>query len=234
MHENNSILAIIPARGGSKRLPRKNLLPLAGKPLIAWAIESGMNSKYIDEIVVSSDDDEIIEIAGQYKAMAPFKRPGALATDEASTTDVISHALDFFRTEYNKEFDYIVLLQPTSPLRNSSHIDAAIELLFKRGCASVISVVKSSHSPLWTNTLPGNGNMSGFIKKEFVGLRSQDLPDYFELNGAIYICKVEDFINQKSLFLEHDQYAYIMDRRSSIDIDDDIDFKLCELILNDC
>lgn len=233
MYENKSFLAIIPARGGGKRLPGKNILPLAGKPLIAWSILAGIGSKYLDEVMVSSDDDEIIKIAGQYNANVPFKRPIALATDEASTADVIRHVLDFYRTKYNREFDYIVLLQPTSPLRNSAHIDEAIEQLCGTGASSVISVSKVQHSPLWMNTLPETKDMKGFLDKSILDKRSQELPVFYQLNGAVYICEVSSFLDSNSLFLDEGQFAYVMDAKSSVDVDDEIDFKLCELLLDE-
>ena len=126
MLNNYKFLAIIPARGGSKRLPRKNILNLCGKPLIAWTIEAGKKSKYIDKVVVSSDDDEILDIANEHKVTV-LKRPDHLAKDTSKTFDVIKHVID------NAEsYDYIVLLQPTSPLRNKNHVDAAIDFLFEK------------------------------------------------------------------------------------------------------
>ena len=116
MHQNKTFLAIIPARGGSKRLPRKNILDLSGRPMISWSIDAGLKSKYIDKVVVSSDDDEILDIAKKFKAET-VKRPGELASDIATSNDVVKHAL-----ENIEEHDYIVLLQPTSPLRNCKHI----------------------------------------------------------------------------------------------------------------
>ncbi len=128
MLNDKSFLAIIPARGGSKRLPRKNVMNLAGKPLIAWTIEAALNSTYIDEVMVSTDDREIAEIAQQYGASVPFFRPTELATDLTSTFDAIKHTLDFY-AEMGEKYDFSVLLQPTSPLRESRHIDNAINLL---------------------------------------------------------------------------------------------------------
>ena len=130
MFKNKTFLAIIPARGGSKRLPCKNVLDLKGKPLIAWSIEAGLKSKYIDEVMVTTDDDEIIEIAKTFKANVPFKRPNFLASDHATRSEVIRHTIEFYEQELNKKFDYVVFLQPTSPLRNAKHIDESIEYMF--------------------------------------------------------------------------------------------------------
>lgn len=152
MYKNKTFLAIIPARGGSKRLPRKNVLDLCGKPLITWSIEAGLNSKYIDKVVVSSDDDEILEISRKFGAET-IKRPDELASDTATTFDAIKHTIDNL-----EKYDYIVLLQPTSPLRDQKHIDEAIELLVEKNADAVVSVCEMDHSPLWSNTLPQDGN----------------------------------------------------------------------------
>ena len=219
-------LAIIPARGGSKRLPNKNILNLNGKPLIAWSIEAAKKSKYIDEIVVSSDSDEILEIAKKYKVKA-LKRPDELATDTAKSEEAILHVLENY-----PEFEYIVLLQPTSPLRTEKHIDEAIELLKKKNADGIISVCEVDHSPLWSNTLPENLDMSNFLRDDIKGKRSQDLPTYYRLNGAIYICKTDRFLKEKTFFIKDNIFAYVMDRKSSVDIDDEVDFKLAEVLMN--
>ena len=221
-------LAIIPARGGSKRLPNKNILELNGKPLIAWSIESAKKSKYIDDVVVTSDSEKILDIAKKYN-IKTIKRPDYLATDTATTFDVIKHTIDSLQYKYK----YIVLLQPTSPLRNEKHIDEAIELLEKKKADAVISVCETDHSPLWSNTLPEDLNMSNFLRDEIKNKRSQDLPKFYRLNGAIYICKTDKFLEEKTFFIKNNIYAYIMDRKSSIDIDDEIDFKLAKVLICD-
>jgi len=223
----NRYLAIIPARGGSKRLPNKNILNLAGKPLIAWSIEAAKKSKYIDEVVVSSDSEKILDIAKEYNIKA-LKRAKYLATELASSIDVLKDVLGNF-----KNYDYLVLLQPTSPLRDETHIDKAIELLKKKNADAVISVCQMEHSPLWANTLDESLSMENFLKDEVKNKRSQDLPRYFRLNGAIYICKIDKFLEENSLMLKNNIYAYIMDRKSSIDIDEEIDFKLAEVMLSE-
>ncbi len=225
MYKNKTFLGIIPARGGSKRLPRKNVLDLCGKPLIAWSIKAGLNSKYIDKVVVSSDDDEILNISLNFGAET-IKRPVELASDTATTFDAIKHTIDNF-----EKYDYIVLLQPTSPLRNEKHIDEAIELLEAKNADAIVSVCEMDHSPLWSNTLPQDGNMNHFLKDEILNKRSQDLEKYYRLNGAIYICKTENLLEEKSFFLKENIFAYVMDRESSIDIDEEIDFKMAEVIL---
>ncbi|PRM99444.1 cytidylyltransferase domain-containing protein [Aliarcobacter cryaerophilus] len=225
MYTNKTFLAIIPARGGSKRLPRKNVLDLCGKPLIAYTIEAALKSKYIDKVIVSSDDEEILNISKKIGADI-IKRPIDLANDTATTFDAIKHTIDNF-----EKYDYIVLLQPTSPLRNEKHIDEAIELLEKKKADAIVSVCEMDHSPLWSNTLPNDGNMSNFLKDEILNKRSQDLEKYYRLNGAIYICKTEKLIENKSFLLKDNIFAYIMNRENSVDIDEEIDFKIAEVIL---
>ena len=226
MYKNKTFLAIIPARGGSKRLPRKNILNLKGKPLVAWSIEAGLNSKYIDNIVVTSDDDEILKIAKKYKVII-VRRPCELASDRAATIDAVKHVI----SNVNKTYDYIILLQPTSPLRTSTHIDEAIELLDRKCADAVISVCEMEHSPLWCNKLPKDKSMANFLKEEIINKRSQDLEKYYRLNGAIYICNTKRLLEENSFFLKDNIFAYIMDKKSSVDIDEEIDFKLAEVLL---
>jgi CMP-N,N'-diacetyllegionaminic acid synthase len=224
MYKDKSFLAIIPARGGSKRLPRKNVLDLNGKPLIVWTIEAGLNSKYIDKIIVSSDDDEILDISKNFGAET-IKRPEELASDTATTFDAIKHTIDNL-----EKYDYIVLLQPTSPLRDEKHIDEAIELLVEKNADAVVSVCEMDHSPLWSNTLPQDGNMNNFLRDEVLNKRSQDLAKYYRLNGSIYICKTNKLLKAQSFMLKENIFAYIMDRKSSVDIDDEIDFKMANIL----
>ena len=226
MYKNKTFLAIIPARGGSKRLPCKNILGLNGKPLIAYSIESGLNSKYIDKVVVSSDDDEILTISKRYGAVT-INRPNELASDTATTFDAIKHTVDNC-----EKYDYIVLLQPTSPLRDEKHIDEAIELLELKKADAVVSVCKMDHSPLWSNTLSDSLSMTGFLKDEALNQRSQDLEEYYRINGAIYICNTGKLLEEESFFLKEKIFAYKMDRESSIDIDTKIDFKMAEILIN--
>ncbi len=226
MYNNKSFLAIILARGGSKRLPRKNVLDLCGKPLIAYSIEAGLKSKYIDEVVVSSDNDEIISISEEFGANT-IKRPEELSNDTATTFDAIKHAIDNV-----EKYDYIVLLQPTSPLRDSKHIDEAIELLEIKNADAVVSVCEMDHSPLWSNTLDASLSMKNFLTDEILNKRSQDLEKYYRLNGAIYICKTDKLIEEKSFMLKDNIFAYVMNKQSSVDIDEEIDFKMAEAIKN--
>lgn len=225
MNKNKTFLAIIPARGGSKRLPRKNVLDLCGKPLIAWSIEAGLKSKYIDKLIVTSDDEDILFISKKYGSDI-IKRPEELSNDTTTTFDALKHTIDNL-----EKYDYIVLLQPTSPLRNEKHLDESIELLEQKNADAVISVCEMDHSPLWCNTLPENGSMQTFLKEEVLNKRSQDLDKYFRLNGAIYICKMDKFLNNKGFFLKENIYAYLMSKENSTDIDDEFDFLMTEYIM---
>lgn len=227
MYTNKTFLAIIPARGGSKRLSRKNILDLCGKPLIAYTIEAALKSKYIDKVIVSSDDEEILNISSNFGADI-IKRPYELANDTATTFDAIKHTIANV-----EKYDYIVLLQPTSPLRNEKHIDEAIQLLEKKKADAIVSVCEMEHSPLWSNTLPKDGNMNNFLKDEILNKRSQDLEKYYRLNGAIYICKTEKLLENKGFFLKDNIFAYKMDREHSVDIDEKIDFSIAQILMSE-
>ena len=225
MYKNKSFLAIIPARGGSKRLPKKNILDLNGKPLITYSIEAGLKSKYIDKVVVTSDNDNILNISQKYGADI-IKRPLFLASDTSTTFDAIYHTIDNV-----DKYDYVMLLQPTSPLRTLKHIDEAIELLMSKTADAIVSVSEMEYSPLWSNTLDDTLSMKEFLKEEILNKRSQDLDIYYRLNGAIYICEINKLLAEKSFLLKENIYAYIMDKKNSIDIDEEIDFKMAEWII---
>lgn len=227
MYDDKTFLGIIPARSGSKRLPDKNKRHLAGKPLICWSIEAGMNSQYLDQIVLTTDDEDILDIANAYD-IKTIKRPEKLASDTATTFSAIEHAID----KIEEQYDYIVLLQPTSPLRNEKHIDEAVEYLNYKGADAVISVCEMDHPPQLSNTLPENRSMAGFLSEEVKGKRSQDMDQYYRLNGAIYICNLDRFQDEQTIFIKNRIYAYIMDSRSSIDIDEKIDFEFGKYLIN--
>jgi len=226
---NKSFLGIIPARGGSKRLKKKNILNLKGKPLIVWSIEAAQNSKYIDKLVVTSDNKEILNIAKKCNTDV-IARPSILSGDAASSFDTIRHTLNTL-ARVSENYDYLILLQPTSPLRNEKHIDNAIEFLEKKNADAIISVCETDHNPLWSNTLDDSLSMKDFLNNDVKNKRSQDFEKYYRLNGAIYICKVSKFLEQNGFFLKDKIYAFKMDRKSSIDIDDKIDFMIAETLI---
>jgi CMP-N,N'-diacetyllegionaminic acid synthase len=231
MFKNKTFLGIIPARGGSKRLKNKNILKLNGKPLIAWSIEAGFKSSYIDEVMVTTDDDKIITIAKDYGAKVPFKRPKKLSDNGATTSDVVRHAIDFYSRKLHKVFDYLVILQPTSPLRDGKDIDNAIRLIFKKNADAVISICQLDHPIEWTERLPKNKSMFKFFNKKNFKFRSQNLPKYYRLNGAIYICNVKKFLKEGSVFLKKNIYGFEMPQEKSIDIDTKTDFKLANALI---
>ena len=229
MINNNKLLALIPARGGSKRLPRKNILDFCGKPLIAWTIEAALKSKYVDHVVVSTDDNDISNISSQYGADVPFIRPNNISLDHSNLVEVVEHALKKLE-ESGCHYEYVILLQPTSPFRTSKHIDAAVELLVKKNSSAIISVTKAINNPLWANTIPENGSMDNFIQENIKNKRSQDLPIFYELNGAIYLINSRKILEENTFFLKKGVFSYEMDRISSIDIDTNYDFLIASLI----
>lgn len=223
------VLGIIPARDGSKGMPKKNIRPLLNKPLIAWTIKQAQESRYIDQVLVSTDSEEIAEISRSYGADVPFIRPKELATDSAKVMDVLIHALNWLEMN-NSFYDLIILLQPTSPLRTSNDIDSAIELLFSRKAQSIVSVCEVEHHPYWTNTLPSDGCMKDFLRDEIMNKNRQELPIFYRLNGAIYLAFC-DYLKTQGKFLGNETYAYIMSKERSLDIDDEIDFRFAEFLL---
>jgi len=231
LYKGKTILGLIPARGGSKGLPRKNIKPLSDKPLIAWTIEQALASKYLDRIAVSTDDKEIAEVSKKYGADVPFIRPKELAEDNAKGIDVVLHAIDWLKkNDRRKQYDLMMLLQPTSPLRTTEDIDKAIELLFLKKAKAIVSVCEVDHHPLWANTLPEDGCMKDFIRKEVMNKNRQELPKFYRLNGAIYIAYC-DYLQKQKSFFGKDTFAYIMPKSRSMDIDDEIDFRLAEILI---
>ncbi len=210
-----NILAIIPARGGSKGLLRKNIIDLAGKPLIAWTIEASLNSKYITKTVVSSDDDEILNISKQYKSDI-IKRPSELSLDTTASEPVVKHAIENLKK--NENFDYLVLLQPTSPLRDVKNIDDAFDILFKSDANALISVVETNNKILKAFKQNKDGYIDGISNNKYPFMRRQDLPKIYLSNGAIYIIKIDEFLNNNSFFTNK-TISYVMDNIKSLDID---------------
>jgi len=195
------VLGIIPARGGSKGVPKKNSKLLAGKPLISYTIEAALNSKLLTDSIVSSDDEAILAMVKNWHSIIPLKRPSALATDESPTILTVIHALEFLK-EQGKEYDAVCLLQPTNPLRTHNFIDAAI-LKFKGANAdSLVSVLKVPHeyNPHWVFEKNRNGNLEISTGEQEIISRRQDLPTAFFRDGAIYLTKTSVILNQKSLY----------------------------------
>jgi CMP-N,N'-diacetyllegionaminic acid synthase len=216
------ILSIIPARGGSKGLPRKNIVDLAGKPLIAWTIEASLNSKYITKTIVSSDNKEILDISVEYGAEI-IRRPCDLASDTATSESVVRHAIDYLES-MGEVFDIVVLLQPTSPLRNYKNIDNAFKIMIESNCSSIISVCNYDNKILKAFKENEHGFLDGIIDNKYPFLRRQDLPKVYLPNGAIYIVNIDSF-NKKNNFYSSKTVKMIMSRESSLDIDTQEDLK---------
>lgn len=228
----NKILAVIPARGGSKGILRKNIKNIAGKPLIQWTIDAALKSKYIDEIIVSTEDEEIAKISASLGVNVPFLRPKELAGDKSKTIDVINHLLNKLELEYNKYFDLILILQPTSPLRTSKHIDEAISFfLSDKSADSLVSCVKVPHifHPESLMKLSSNNYLESYIVSNNPPFRRQDKSELYARNGAaIYLTrrdKISKFIFGGNLI------CFEMDEVDSIDIDTLEDFNMAENIL---
>lgn len=226
MIHKKKILAIIPARGGSKGIPRKNILELGGLPLIAWTIRAAQNSRYIDKVILSSDDIEISHIARQFNCEVPFIRPAELSGDKATTALVVLHAL----AEVGDSFDIIILLQPTSPFRTAQHIDEAIEQYVNGDLSSLVSVSALNKSPEWLFSLKSTNKLAPLFRDFQAVTRRQDSSKAYYLNGAIYIFNKTKF-TANPCFIDDKTQAYIMDDFSSIDIDTVKDFNYAQYIL---
>ncbi|WP_217586172.1 cytidylyltransferase domain-containing protein [Lentibacillus saliphilus] len=227
MINGKTVLAIIPARGGSKGVPRKNIKPLAGRPLIAWTIEEAKKSKYIDRLILSSEDKEIIKVAEEFGCEVPFQRPIELAMDDTPGVAPILHALEQVPT-----YDYVMLLQPTSPLRSIHDIDTAIEKIHKNNKTSLVSVTESENCPYWMYRIQDNDEIIPFLNSEDTPVRRQDGPKLYNLNGAIYI-STPDSLKKHRSFIQSETVGYLMPKERSLDIDSEFDFKLCEFMLNE-
>lgn len=231
MNNQSPYIAVIPARGGSKRLPGKNLMMIAGKPLIAWTIEASIQSGVFDRVVVSTDSWEIAVLAAQFGAEVPFMRPEALALDNTPSIEVLIHAVNELQAGKETHWTHLACLQPTSPLRTGENIREAVKLLEEKQADAIVSVCKSEHSPLWSNALPASLSLDGFIPENIQKTPSQQLPVYYRLNGAIYFCRIPRMIEERTLFLKTGACAYVMNRKDSIDIDDQVDFDLAGIYL---
>jgi CMP-N-acetylneuraminic acid synthetase len=212
-------LGIIPARGGSKGVPRKNIADLGGKPLIAWTIEAAMASGVLDRIIVSTDDDEIAKTSLAYGAAVPFRRPAVLAVDEAESLSVVRHAIEQMMA-IGESFTAAMLLQPTSPFRSAADIQAVAALAVRldgERVQSVVSVTQVGHDPRWSFTL----DSAGFLRPLFAGdryLRRQDGDKVYQPNGAIYVAAVEHLLTGGTWY-DDPVSAYTMPETRSLDID---------------
>lgn len=194
------ILAIIPARGGSVRLPGKNIRVLGGKPLIGWSIDVAREVSSIDKIFVSTDCNDIADVCRKMRLDVPVLRPKNLASDKSSTIDAVKHTIEYLK-ERGEIYDFALILQPTSPLRSADHVRQAIDMVSSKHADAVISVCKCEHSPLWTNTLPDDFSITNFLETKFKNVPSQELPIYYRLNGAIFLVNINKLYEEETFLL---------------------------------
>lgn len=225
-----TILGLITARGGSKTLPRKNVLELAGKPLIAWTISAALSSSSLSRTIVTTDDSEIADVSQKYGAEVPFVRPRELAGDTSSHIGVVLHALDWLACVERYEPDYVLLLQPTVPFRTAADIDAAVALARRHDADSVVSVAPSPAHPYLMKTIDEDGYLQDFVHAIQGDLPRQTLSDIFALNGALYLIRPTVLRNRMAWYADR-TVAYVMPAERSIDIDTAWDFAIAEFII---
>jgi CMP-N,N'-diacetyllegionaminic acid synthase len=226
----SEVLAVIPARGGSKGVAGKNIRPLGGRPLIAWTIEAALAATTPMRVVVSTDADDIAEIASRHGAEVPMRRPADLVQDDTPGIDPILHAVEWLDRNEGYRPHLVVVLQPTSPLRTADDIDAAIRLLRDRGAAAVVSVAPTPHHPAWMKRVTDDGELVEAFESADVLTVRQRLAPLYVLNGAIYLVSREVLMERRSLYATK-TYAYVMPPERSIDIDSLWDFELVEFVL---
>ena len=226
MIQGKKVLGIIPARGGSKGVPMKNTRLFNGKPLIAWTIEAAKQSQYLDRVIVSSDHKDIMRVAREWGGDVPEARPEELARDDSTSIDVVLHLLDQL-----PGYDYVVLLQPTSPFRTAADIDGCIEMCLTTGAPAAVSVTEPEQSPYWMFKLNSEGRLDPLVQRGSTVLRRQDLPAVYSLNGAVYVASVEWFQLSKA-FVTDQTVGYVMNQNRSLDIDTEQDFIVGEALFS--
>ena len=222
-------IAIIPARSGSKGLPDKNIRLLAGKPLLAYSVEAALASNLFDEVMVSTDSAHYAEVARECGAAVPFFRSEKTSSDTASSEDAVLEVLERYR-DTGRRFDTICLLQPTSPLRTTEDIKGAYMLFEEKNAGAVTGVCEVDHPPQWMMVLPEDGSLDSFRKQD-PGVPRQLLPTTYRLNGGIFINRILYPDGGKVSLLKSPEYAYCMDRRRSVDIDEEVDFLIAETLI---
>jgi CMP-N-acetylneuraminic acid synthetase len=223
------VLALIPARGGSKGLIGKNMLKVNDIPLVGYSLHAALNSEHIDEVYLSSDDMFTLTY-GKKMGVTPVLRPIEFSDDEATASDVVKHFLDTLPKTLLKQNPYIVYLQPTSPLRTSKHIDDALNKMMEKGLTQLISVVKLSKSPFKSFIIDKNGTLQALFEENMTNKRRQDLPKVYAANGAIYVFSLSDFTD-KGRFPANGSYSYIMNDQDSLDIDNKDDLLLFKKLI---
>lgn len=230
MKNNWKVLCLVTARGGSKGLPGKNIRPLLGKPLIAWSIDAGLRAPSADALVVSTDDEGIAQAARAARARVPFMRPTELAGDTASSIDVVLHAIDWLAAA-GEHYDVVVLLEPTSPLRESADIEAALELMAGQHACAVVSVCRAeSVHPAFMYRRDADGRLQPFLERQPTGLRRQEIEPLYFLEGTVYASRI-DVLRVRRSFYHEDTVGYEVPRWKSLEIDELDDFLMVEALL---
>jgi CMP-N,N'-diacetyllegionaminic acid synthase len=227
MIDGQRVLAIIPARGGSKGVPRKNIREVGGWPLIAWTIEEARKAKYVDRLILSSEDAEIIRVAKEWGCDVPFVRPAELAQDDTPGIDPVLHAASML-----PEYDVIVVLQATSPLRIAADIDGCIEHCMTKNAPACVSVTEADQSPFWMFRIGEHGKMQRLIEDGQAYARRQELPLVYVLNGAVYVAR-RDWLTSRQTFLGEETLGYVMPPERSLDIDTEVDLQVLQIRLRD-
>lgn len=225
-----TIIGIIPARGGSKGIPRKNIKKIGGRPLIDWTIDAALSSQSLDRVIVSTDDEEIARISEDCGADVPFIRPKKLASDTATSFSVVNHAVKWLGMNEKVSVDCIMLLQPTSPLRTAEDIRNAIDLMKKSDAPAVVSVCETANHPCLMKRIDQQGRIKPYLNDCDTTSRRQDLPKVFELNGALYL-NSWPILQREKMFVPDGARAYIMPPERSVDIDTPLQFTLAEILL---
>lgn len=228
MIENKKVLAIIPARGGSKGIPKKNIKAVSGKPMINYTIEAAKECDYIDKVIVSTDDEEIAEISMKEGAIVPFLRPDELATDDAELIDVVMHAIEFYERKAER-YDIIVLLQPTSPLRTSEDLQKALEYYMRKGEKSLLSISEVSEHPVIMRQFNGENELEKMVEEDGDG-NPPESKKYYKVNGAIFINSMSE-LSEKTRF-EDNVMGYVLSKEHGIDIDAPEDVVVAEYYLS--
>ena len=230
MISGKTVLIYIPARSGSKSIIDKNIVDVCGKPLIAYSIEVGKKSKYVDRIIVSTDSEKYADIAKEYGAESPFLRPDELASDNAVEIDVIIHLMKWLEEHEGKKYDIVVKLEPTSALRLAEDVDKAIEKLIEKDSDSVVSVSESLTHPYWMNTLPDNHSMKDFIRPDALRKNRQELPVFYQLDGVVYVA-TWDAIREYKTWLAGNCFATITPEERAIDVDGPIQLEIVRILI---
>lgn len=232
MKDRPSVVAIVPARAGSRSIPNKNIELLAGEPLISHTIVTALSAESVSRVVVSTDSAEIAEVARFFGAQVPFIRPEELAQDNTPGIVPILHAVEWFERSEDYRPEYVIMLQPTSPLRTSEDIEAAIHLALEVQADAVVSVGPVSQHPFWMKNVTDDGRLTDFLSLDRAYVRRQDLPPAYALNGAIYLANRALLLDKETWYTDR-TYAYIMPVERSLDIDTPWDLYLANLILKD-